>query len=430
MRIHSIRLLVLSLSGLLLGTGLLMGYYVAMTPVGAEWAIRKALAGRVAAITIRRTTGNLASGLSLSGVEIRQPQGLPPGSVVDVQQLELGWPLSFRNIRAIRNGRVHLRYSDPVVFFGSQQDGQIHLQVYARRLDVPELLQAAGQSKLRRVRGAVDAVDVSISGPVHEPFVDGRFMVEELSFRNRALVRCPGTVKMRVSMPQESVRLDGAVSVAGGELRLSPTTVRLHRSRIEFAGDPAKPSLNLKGSAKVDQTTVHIIVKGRFAKPDVMLKSFPPLPQDRLLLMLATGKSWRSAETSLQQHQLSPDLAKDFLDFVVFGGHASKMARRIGISDLSLRYDPEKKGMGVTTVFFDRIGASYDVELAPEDQRDPAVQKLGAEYTLTDATALAVEGTRELSQSRRPASQVPGASPAIDENVIEKLLLKYKFNFW
>lgn len=499
--LHPIHLAFLTVSGLLLGAGLFLAYFVALTPAGAEWAIRKALAGRLGseeAISINRTIGSLASGLSLHGVAIWHPRGLPPGSsleadhidllpgwpspkqrlkatvrqvrvklpgtadeitavsveggmgqawrvkelrvagikrlprgsVIDVQQLDMGWPLSAANIRAIRNGRLRFRYSDPVVFSGTQQDGVVNFQMYARKLDIQELLQAAGRPHMRRVRGAIDGVEFAITGPVQEPMVEGRFRIEELSYQNRSLLRALGMVKLRVSMPADQVRLDGAVTIASGELQLAPTAIRIEHSRIQFAGNPSQPELNLKGSAKVQDTNVHITVKGSFAKPDVVLQSYPPLPQDRLLLMLATGKSWGSAETSLQEGALSPDAAKDFLDFVVFGGQAGRLARRLGISDVSLRYDPEKGGMGVTTVFFDRIGASYDIELAPEDQRDPAVQKLGAEYKLTDATAVAVEGTRELSQSRRPASQVPGASTAIDENVIEKLLLKYKLNFW
>lgn len=138
--------------------------------------------------------------------------------------------------------------------------------------------------------------------------------------------------------------------------------------------------------------------------------------------MLATGKRWQGAEDFLRHNKISADLAKDFIDYFIFGGSGSKMARELGITDLSLRYDEKASGVRVKKRVSDKTEVSYAVEKNQHTEGNSSItHKTGGEYRITEGVFL--EGEKEIKKNH---SEKEADSK---EKTDDKLLLKYKKEF-
>jgi len=143
-----------------------------------------------------------------------------------------------------------------------------------------------------------------------------------------------------------------------------------------------------------------------------------------LLVMLATGQPWKGMESSYQSGQLNPDLARDFLDYFLLGGSGSKLAKKLGISEVSFKYDAASQGIKATSPITDKIGVIYGVEQTKPSGENQAVTTqydVGAKLKFTDSLSL----TGETQINKQDAQTVPGEQPKPEDKVI----LKYEFKF-
>lgn len=257
--------------------------------------------------------------------------------------------------------------------------------------------------------------------------MSGRFFVDEMFYHRFSLRQAPGTVDL---MYRRSVspQLNGTVTLQKGEVRLPSSTIKLHPSIIQYTGNPKLPSFEVGGTSVVQKVSIWVSFRGTLRTPDLRLGSKPRLPQDYLLLMLATGKRWRGMEQMVRDGQLSLDLAQDFLDFAVFGGAGSRLAERFGIEG-SLLVGDKTTGVGIRKSLSDRVGVSYGVEQTiPEQKETPATRhKVGADYQVTETDKISVEAESQITSpgAGSTVADPKAAKPAKDE----KIMIKYKKKF-
>ena len=220
------------------------------------------------------------------------------------------------------------------------------------------------------------------------------------------------------------MQLFGRVVMQSGAVSGSRTAViELQRSSVSFSGNPANPRLDIRGTAQVERTKIHVAVTGSAAEPEIKLSSQPALSEDVLLLMLATNRSWKGAEGLFGTQRISPDLAKDFIDYFVFAGQGSAIARRFGISDISLTYDENVRGIIIKKDVLPSLEAYYGIEQSQKKGEAPdTTHTLGGEYRVTDAVS--VSGERSFIQKGADAGTAEG-----EQSTRDRIFLKYKTQF-
>jgi len=171
-----------------------------------------------------------------------------------------------------------------------------------------------------------------------------------------------------------------------------------------------------------------MVLQGTVNEPKLTLSSNPPLTQELLLVMLATGRAWGSTQGALQSGRMSADLIKDFVDYFLFAGTGSKIAKRFGISDISLIYRNETNTMGLNTSLSDKIKLGYEVESPQEDCKgnvdNTTTHTVKGEVKLTDS--ISVNAEKQLNQLK--TQQFEEEVKQVEEGE-EKLYLKFKKKF-
>jgi len=402
--------------------------YLFFTPRGSLFVVKSALSGFIQPedVDIKTVEGSLSNTLSLQDLEIGDLEGLPEGSVVKIQKLQ-AYLSSFSpaglNID-VQNGKLLIPRWEPVFFYGGYHNASLAFDVYAKYLSVRDILDLFTQAaSLKNLSGRISEADVFVKGSFREPLLSGRFHIEELSRGGFAMKDCRGDFELRLRDIKDNLKLYGEVSLKKAVLSGENTAVIiLRQGKILFDGDAKNPSFNLEAASDVEGTRINVVLRGNASNPDLRLSSEPMLPQERLLIMLATGKSWSGAETSLSKGQVSVDLAKDFIDYFVFSGTGSKIAQQLGLSAISVKYDGKAKGIGVKKDILGRAEASYSIEQAQGEAKSPqTAQKMGGEYKITENISL--EAQKELKQESS-ANQTQDSQKPDD-----KIMLKFKREF-
>jgi len=397
-------------------------------------------------ISVNLIQGGLTGDWALQDVSIGGLPRLASASAPMIQEIAVSVPISARGVKAVRNGKIPLQYSEPVVFSGSQQAGRLDARVYSRTLDVQEVLELIGVKLMGDVQGTVTDVNLRVSGPLRHPLVSGEFRVVRLLRKGFAMLDCPGAATLRLrgwrydaKAKQLIVDVEGDLELWTGTLATKNTMIRLETSRLRFDGELRDPSYDVRGVAVVDGTRIHMTLKGTKRRPELRLRSEPSKPQERLLLMLATGKSWKGADLLLTGSQIPVDLVQEFVDFVFFAGGGTRLAHRLGISDISLVVDPQQRGVGVGTVLFDRVEAGYEIRQPPPEDPVSAdgasavpatTHKIGAGYKLSTDSSISIEGEKTVEpRATLPAPSAESAPAQLDDELFDKILLKYKRKF-
>ena len=174
----------------------------------------------------------------------------------------------------------------------------------------------------------------------------------------------------------------------------------------------------------MDDVRINVKFKGTKEQPDLQLTSDPPAPSEKLLLMLATNKSWQGLDQLVFKNQLSADLVKDIVDFSVFHGTGGKIAQKFGIKDLSLDFDKDKRGLKLRKEILRNLDVGYEVrqKKAPE-RTDQIEQKVSGNIQVTEQVSVDVQ--REIKNGQEQTAE--GIQP--QEVPEESILLKYKRAF-
>lgn len=398
--------------------------YFIFTNNGSTFIVKSVLSkyARSKSVNIKKSEGSLARTLVLQDIEIKDLNFLPNGNTVRVQRLEsyfTSFSLGGLNAK-IHNGRLQLPGSGLIVFHGSLKDGILDGNIYSNGFNIEGFLglfPASTESK--EISGSISSIDIYVKGRLLKPELSGGCHIENLLRSGFSLSNCPVIFNLQLKDFNKGPKLYGRISSESGIISGSKTAViKLEGSKISFSGDPKKAYLDLKGTSTVEGTKITVVLKGTFDKPELKLTSDPSLPQERLLVMLITGKNWNATEAALAKGQLSPDLVKDFVDYFVFSGSGNKIAQQLGVNDISVTFERDKKGVGVKKEITDKIDASYAVEQSQVKGKIPTTtQKLGGEYKVIEGVSLGAE--KELKQDSKTGQSQDQEKP--DDKVILKI---------
>jgi len=376
--------------------------------------------------SIRKIEGTFARQLVIEDIEIKKAGILPAGVVLRIQKIDMYLTApSMKSLNVeIHNGRLLCPVSGFVVFDGIYQDGCFDFHVFAKDLAVQEwlaLFPVAGDNK--NICGMIADLDCSLKGSWQKLDFKGKFNGGSLSKENVLLTDCVGIFHLAVSGAVRHPRLNGEIVLKSGKVFLGRVILGLEEGKILFAGDPYQPSFVFSGKTTVEEVDINVILKGTPGEPSLKLSSDPPFAEAKLMMMLLTGKSWKSTEEALTAGQLTPDAIKDFLDYFLWDGSASRLTQQLGISDISLVADDKTKGIGVTKQLFDDVSVRYSVQQQKTAQEEDAdmTQKVGVTYKVIENLAIEGETVMKSQENVGNETQLPQANEAV--------YLKYKKKF-
>lgn len=189
-----------------------------------------------------------------------------------------------------------------------------------------------------------------------------------------------------------------------------------------LASDPANPIFDIRGTSQIGATQITVNLKGTKEKPELSVSSVPPLPEPRILLMLATGQSWQGVETSLQEQTLSPEAVRDVMNYLFFGGEGQSLAQKLGFKDVTILFDEKTRGIGVTKALTSGIDVGYQIKQETlKTEPSQLQQKVESDLKLNENISVSVE--REIKQYQGTATE------DANQGTEDKLLLKYKKQF-
>lgn len=370
----------------------------------------------------------LARGVELKNLEFKSIKHFPAGNVLKLQRLFFN--ISSFNLRGIffevENARFFLPGSDPIVISGNYRQELLDINVFSHAISIRDLRGRLPKVKeLMFLEGTIQSLDIFIKGKMEQPNFTGRFNILELEYRGSRLQECEGSFNLTAEKSAKDIQLVGNIIIEKGIVATPKTSIQLEESRVRFTGPVRSPFLKLRGNALIDRVKIRIAINGPKERPQVDLSSDPPMPQEALLLMLATGQRWKGMEESFDQGTLNPALTMDFVDYFLFGGSGRKMAQYFGISDVSLKLDKDAKGVTIKKDVTVRLGVGYGVEEKQQKTGIPYVsQKVEGEYKITDKISVGAQKEIQPDQSTGTASTVtPQTLPD------DKVYMKYKLRF-
>ncbi len=402
-----------------------VGYFLFFTAKGSAIITKLAISyyAKTKTIDIEKSEGSLSQVARFEKLEFKDFALLPKGSTVKIQKLEVYFT-SFGeeglNVN-IYNGRLQLPNSALIIFEGKLQNSNLNFNIYSQNIKLKEIAGLfSGAEDLKKISGAISDTDIYLLGSLIEPKFSGKFQLEQLLYNNFSLSNCPVGFNIQLKNIKKEAELYGKISLNKGVITGPRTAlVNLEESRISFAGEPNKPLLDLRGTSYVEGIKINIVLKGAFDKPDLKLSSEPVLPEDRLLVMLMTDKSWKATELALGKAELSVELAKDFIDYFLFSGSGSKIARKLGIKDISVTFEEGRKGIGIKKEISEKLDATYAVEQRQSEEELPATtQKVGGEYKITDTLTVGAE--KELPQEQKTP---------VEQKTEDKVTIEFKKEF-
>ncbi len=409
------------------------GGFLFFTAPGGEFIVDSAISlyGLDANIAISKAQGHLAGGLFFNELKLTGFDKLPEGSVLRLEgvNLRLSAPRPEALAVSILKGRLELpSLQKPVLFSGSYQEGVFDINVYANHLSVSRILERFSSPVLSALSGEIESIDLYIKGDPKEFYLTGDFTIKTLQYQKRASLNdAQGTLNLKISDPRKKLKLNGLITF-GQSVISGPkiATIEIDKGEVKFNDDPKNPSLDITAKSQVEDVKINIALRGTRVKPDLELTSIPSIPKEWLLVMLGTGKSWGSIEESISSQKLSPAIARDFLDYMFFGGAGKKTANFLGIKEWSVLYEEEAQGFKVKKTISDRINAIYGIEQTQtqttQTPQTESVQTIGGEYQVTDSISLDAErkirttSGRDINESTQPRED-------------SQIMLKYKKTF-
>jgi len=382
-----------------------LSYYLFSTHNGsvgfAEFILAKYL--RAPNIKFEKAEGTLRTSLSLHDVFIENAQKLPPGAIIKVQRIDM----SLKQLRLsklflnVYNGRLNLPFSDTILFYGDYKDKVLDLNIYSKKVSPREIIELFTSKRfLSTMSGIFSDVNLHITGKLNTLAMEGSFFIVKIIKESFSLTECSGSVMMYCDDLFESMTLTGEVVFKKGVAAGNNTAViYLDNSKIIFESDSKHPQLNIRGHSIVEDVKINSVLQGTFDDPRLRLSSYPSLTQDILLVMLATGRSWGAQSAGMGQNVSSANLVRDFVDYFLFAGKGTQIARYLGINDISLTFNRQTKGVGVKTSIVNKVEVSYEVEPGEAGNTDQgsSKQKVGGELKITDTVSVAAE--KELRQN-------------------------------
>ena len=425
-------------------------YFLLATRTGAETVFQRLLdryAGK-GTYSWRALEGDLLHGVAIKDLELRGVPWLPEQGVVRIQELKLySQAFALAGIEAeFTNARILLSKDDPLVADGRYHNGRLEASIYTRAFNLARIKELfPGFKSSAYMSGDLKDIDVNFSGNLKDFHVKGQAAVVHWYYGRYALAESPFVGDLHIARrgAKGDWQIFGDLEVSGGDFLTPYVKTRILPSHFHFNGDLEQPTFHLHGQAKVQRVKIDIDVKGTREKPQLSLSSDPSYPQQLLLIMLMTGKSWGNPAASgfdkgsadfappLLNRNASPgvppELASGFVDYFLFGGTGQKFAEYLGLSGISFKLDNTTRGLQLNKDVSDRLGLGYGIEsLEP----DPQVQryrqyKQAVQGQLDVSDNISIDMERELTTTAAPSGAAGTEGPRLDD----KVYLKYRTRF-
>ncbi|MFN2508500.1 MAG: translocation/assembly module TamB domain-containing protein [Chthoniobacterales bacterium] len=97
-------------------------------------------------------------------------------------------------------------------------------------------------------------------------------------------------VDMKLSGTGLEPRIDGSIRLQNVEATLPFSRLEIAQGFVYFnPDDPLNPGLDLQGTSLIKDYTIRVYIYGTAEKPEAVFTSEPPLPQEEIISLLATG---------------------------------------------------------------------------------------------------------------------------------------------
>lgn len=399
------------------------------TRQGIRLVTKKFLSDFVAAddIQVGSMTGQLSDELIFSNIELKNLKWFPTNTVIRIQRLIIS--LKSFNPQDIQvhfeNIRVFMPYSDPIVLSGHFKQGLLTCNAYSSNVSIDEFLTLLPQKIASNPKGVLKDVDLYLEGPPNAINIKGTFFIDSLDMPKFTLSDAPGDLSLLFKRIASGFAPHGELRVTEGNVTTKNAVLKLEKSYLYFSGTFAEPRFDIKGNASIGKVDIDLALLGTPQAPQWRFSSDPPMAEGVLMLMFVTGKNLEGVQASFEENRLTPDLAKDLIDYFLLGGEGGRLAQKLGIKEVSIIYDKEKEvaGIGVkkeVTNFFD-VGYQFEQQGLNKAETADHKHTLGAELKLN--RHFSVEVDRELYQSH---NQERFNEPIKTD---DKVLLKYKTRF-
>lgn len=266
-------------------------FYVTSTQKGARLVVRVFLSKclQFDDIRIGEEEGSFLKGLRLKQVEIRNPQELPKGSVLRMEEIRFAPLLSFKKgwlnfeIRRLRCKTPD--FAEELIFkeaYGCPFGG---LVLHGVKMEGLIGFQKESVLKIKKLN--------SLFSGGKQP-VSGEFQFKALNVQGLTLTDGDASFEITQKMSHDKVTLRGEINLKRGTLLWRNNAITLTPGKIVWSGDPAEPSLDLTGNSVIGDVQITLVLKGVKSALDLRLLSDSPLSQKKLFLMLFAGKSWKN----------------------------------------------------------------------------------------------------------------------------------------
>lgn len=340
-------------------------------------------------IAIDKAEGSFSKKLILQEISFDKLKWLPEDSKLEVQNLEVflnPFNLKGKSID-IKNGRLKISGANIILFYGNYRNNLLDFNIYFKDIDIEDILETFVKDKaLKGIGGTISDSDIKVKGLFSEPELTGSFKIEKLYRNDISLLDSSGEIKLIFKDIENNIKIYGDIEVKTGKIKGKRSAVIIvNPSKIIFSGDPKMPSFDAKGLAKVEDTKIDITLKGTVKEPDLKLSSNPPYPQDKIVLMLMTNKSWAGTENSLMNKgQDLGGVSRDLADYFIFGGSENKIMQYFQEKGITFKYDNNTIGTEYNVTDTIAVGAEKELVTDKKDNENvntpPANNKVILKY--------------------------------------------------
>ncbi|MFH1440636.1 MAG: translocation/assembly module TamB domain-containing protein [Candidatus Omnitrophota bacterium] len=372
-------------------------------------------------VSWQKNEGSLIGGMTYNDIVFENLKWFPVPNKLKIKSLAVdidSFCLDGITLKIV-NARLSLPGTEPIMFYGNFENQLADFNFYTKAITDREIKSLVKAEIFQGITGNFADIDVFVKGSMRELTFSGGLIIEKLVKNDFSLEQSPCIFEINMKNADDKLGLYGPIIFKGGTIKGKKTAlVQLQEGKIIFNGDPQNPNFDIKATSVVEKVKMAITLKGNFKEPDLQLNSEPAMSKNRLLLALATNKTWQSTEELLNKGSISLDLAKDFIDYFIFGGQSGKFVEKFGLKGFSVKYDTQGKGVAVTKDLSDKLKGKYEVEEKEQKEGTPGIsQKVGGEYKVTENVSL--DARKELKQ--KDADDQQESKTADDQ-----LLLKFK----
>ncbi len=360
-------------------------------------------------VSLEYVKGVLSEYMEIHRVKIEGIEPLSKVIVLRVQKVRINYKDASQGglDLSILNARTQLPNSNVIVLSGGYAQNRLDLNIYSNGINPQDILSLFPATRaFKTIDGSIGKVDLFVRGPLDDLSAEGRFLIEKFSYSGFSLLQVPLQFNIRRLVAGNRGNVSGMAELKSGQFIKSKTHVELLPSRFSFSENLKDPALDIHARSTIDKTNIHITVKGTKNKPDLILESDPPRSREMLMLMLATGQSWKRSAKAVDAGAFSPEVVKDFIDYFIFNGQGATLAQRLGLDSLAFHVDRDSQGVSLGKSISDQLKLNYGIERSQTKPGESSSfeQKIGGEIQVTDHVA--VEATKSATYSSHENSSI------------------------